>query len=81
MQSVYCWGAVELAKADRLVQVANALIELQRGHIEQLEHAGDDSTSAKIVFDSLVVSLACCVEHRQRLHTAITVEGERVSAA
>ena len=75
MQSVLhvaTWGAVELAKANRQVRITNALIELQRQLLEHLDQAGDDLTSANIVFDSLLVSLSCCVEHRHRLRATVT---------
>jgi hypothetical protein len=75
MQSVLhvaTWGAVELAKANRQVRITNALIELQRQLLEHLDQAGDDLTSANIVFDSLLVSLSWCVEHRHRLRATVT---------
>ena len=81
MKSLYDWAAIELMEADRLVRVANALVELQRLHIEQLEQTGEDSTSARIAFDSLVISLACCVEHRHRVRTVCNANGESSSAA
>jgi hypothetical protein len=81
VKSLYDWAAIELLEADRLVRVASALVELQRIHIEQLEQAGEDSTSARIEFDSLVISLACCVEHRHRIRTVCNANGEPASAA
>ena len=81
VKSLYDWAAIELLEADRLVREANALVELQRLHIEQLERAGEDSTSARIAFDSLVISLACYVEHRHRIRTECNANGEPSSAA
>lgn len=73
MQSMHVGNrnAAELAKAERLVAVTNALIELQRQLLEHLDQAGDDLTSAKIVFDNLLVSLASCVQHRHRLRAIV----------
>lgn len=73
MQSTHIgiWGAVELTKAEREVAVTNALVELQRQLIEHLDQAGDDTSSAKVVFDSLLVSLALSVSHRQWLRSTI----------
>jgi hypothetical protein len=70
-----------LTEADRSVREANALVELQRLHVEQLEQAGEDTTSAKIAFESLLISLACCVEHRHRLHTVFNANGKHSRAA
>ena len=57
MQSVDDWVSVEdLAAADRLVRITNALIELQRELLEHLHETGHDLTSAKTDFDSLLVS-------------------------
>jgi hypothetical protein len=74
MQSINAgiWGAVELAKSDRQVVVANTLVDLQRELVEYLEQAGGDVVSAKIVFDSLLVSLALSVNHRHRLRRTLS---------
>jgi len=68
---VATWGAVELAKADRQVRFTYGLVELQRELLEHLDQVGADLTSANIVFDSLLVSLACCVEQRHRLRATV----------
>lgn len=80
MQSINVgiWGAVELAKSERQVALANTLVDLQRELVEYLEHAGGDIVSAKIVFDSLLLSLALSVNHRHRLRRTIS---EQVDAA
>lgn len=75
MHSVHYWGAVELAKVERLVRVTNALIELQREFIEHLENMGGDLNSAIAVFDGLHAGLASCIADRHRLRTNITVAG------
>ena len=48
---------MEAPEAERRVEVS-ALVECQRHLIEQLERGGNDVTSAKIIFDSLRVSLS-----------------------
>ena len=80
MQSINVgiWGAVELAKSERQVALANTLVDLQRELVEYLEHVGGDIVSAKIVFDSLLLSLALSVNHRHRLRRTIS---EQVDAA
>ena len=80
MQSINVgiWGAVELAKSDRQVAVANTLVDLQRELVEYVEQAGGDVVSAKIVFDSLLLSLALSVNHRHRLRRTLS---EQVEAA
>lgn len=78
MHSVHYWGAVELAKLERLVRVTNALIELQREVIEHFDQAGGDLNSATAVFDGLYAGLASCVADRHRLRTNITVAGYAV---
>jgi hypothetical protein len=68
------WGAVELAKAERRVAVTNFCVELQRELIEHLNLAGGDIGSAKIIFDSLLVSLGLLVADRQRLHEVVRAQ-------
>ena len=75
MHSVHYWGAVELAKLERLVRVTNALIELQREVIEHLIQANGDLNTATAVFEDLYASLASCVADRHRLRANITVAG------
>jgi len=36
--------------------------------LKQLERGGNDVTSAKIILDSLRVSLSLCIHHRHRQH-------------
>ena len=48
---------MEASEAESRVEVS-ALFECQRHPIEQLERGGSDVTSAKIIFDSLRVSLS-----------------------
>ena len=76
MQSTHVgiWGAVELMKVERQVAMTNALVELQRHLIEYLEQSGNDSGCAKDNFDSLLVSLALVVKHRQQLRTHISAQ-------
>ena len=67
---------MEAPEAERRVEEFSVLVECQRRLIEQLERGGNDPTSAKIIFDSLQVSLSlyihdrhwvsCCVGPEQR---------------
>ena len=52
------WGIIELVEAERRIQELNALIECQRQIVEESEQRGYDATSAKIVLESLHVSLS-----------------------
>ena len=65
------WSAIELAEAERRVPEINALIDGQRELIEKLANNGFDITSAKIIFDSLLVSLSLCVQDRARLRSLL----------
>jgi hypothetical protein len=70
--------ADRLAEAERRVPEVNALIDRQRRLIEDLELHGTDLTSAKIVLDSLLVSLSLYVQDRHRLRA--TLNGGRAAA-
>ena len=59
--------ATALAEAERRVPEVNALIDRQRQLIEDMEQHGVDLTSAKIVLDSLLLSLSLSVQDRHRL--------------
>jgi len=70
--------ADRLAEAERRVPEVNALIDRQRQLIEDLELHGIDLTSAKIVLDSLLVSLSLYVQDRHQLRA--TLNGGRAAA-
>ena len=57
----------ELIAAEYLEPEINARIDGQRQVVENLATQGHDITSAKIVLDSLLISLFLCVKERQRL--------------
>ena len=57
----------DLLEAEWGVAEINELIERQRLLIEQLGYEGYDTTSARTVFDSLLVSLALYLQERHRL--------------
>ena len=57
----------KLVQAEYLVPEINACIDEQRQVVENLATQGHDITSAKIVLDSLLMSLFLCVQERQRL--------------
>ena len=72
MQALYIGrnqSGAELAEVEGRVPEINALIDRQRELIEELEQHGVDLTSAKIVLDSLFVSLSLYVKDRHRLRT------------
>ncbi len=84
MQSFYIsdnWRSIELAEAERRVPEINALIDHQREVIDELEQRGIDHTSAKIVLDSLIVTLSLYVQDRHRLRTTLKVGTAEASAA
>ena len=58
---------VELLEAEQRVAECNARIERQRRVIEELGYQAHDTTSEKIVFDSLCVSLSLYLRDRHRL--------------
>jgi hypothetical protein len=74
MQSLRDWGVSELAEAERRVPEINTLIERQRQLIEELERDGHDLTSAKIIFDSLRVSLSLYIHDRHRVRCHVEPE-------
>ena len=74
MHSVHYWGAVELARVERLVRLTNAFIDLQRDLIEYLQQTGEDLSSAKLVFDDLFEGLSSCVAYRHQLRETVSAE-------
>lgn len=69
------------SEAERQVEEFNALIERQRRHIKQLEQRGDDAISAKIIFDSLSVSLSLYMHERHRIHCYVEAEQPKLAFA
>lgn len=69
----------ELAEAECRVPEFNSLIDHQREFIEELERKGVDLASAKIVLDSLLVSLSLSVRERHRLRSILS--GRQAEAA
>jgi hypothetical protein len=64
----------KLVEAEYLVPEINARIDEQRQVVESLATQGHDITSAKIVLESLLVSLFLCVQERQRLRAGDSKE-------
>ena len=64
----------KLVEAEYLVPEINARIDEQRQVVENLATQGHDITSAKIVLESLLVSLFLCVQERQRLRAGDSKE-------
>ena len=71
----------ELLEAEWGVAEINELIERQRLLIEQLGYEGYDTTSARIVFDSLRVSLALYLQERHRLRAVLNSKGAEAHSA
>ena len=70
--------ADQLAEAERRVPEVNALIDRQRQLIEDMELHGTDLTSAKIVLESLLLSLSLYVRDRHQLRAILN--GGRAAA-
>jgi len=66
---------LELLEAEWGVAEINGLIERQRLRIEQLGYEGYDTTSARTVLDSLLVSLALYLQERHRLRVQLNSMG------
>ena len=64
---------IEFLGAERRIAECNALIERQRQVIEKLRGEGCDITSAKIVLDSLYLSLRH-VRVRHRLRARLNIK-------
>ena len=58
--------------AERRVKEISALIEREREIIEESEQRGYDATSAKILYESLLVSLSLSMQVRDRLRSILT---------
>jgi hypothetical protein len=61
-------------EAERGVEEFSALVECQRRFIEQLERGGNDVTSAKIILDSLRVSLSLYIHNWHRVRCYVEPE-------
>lgn len=72
-------GAYDLA--ERRVSETLASIQCQRQLIEELERDGHDLTSARIVLDSLLVSLSLCLQDRHRRRVMLNAKCAAASAA
>ena len=65
---------MEYSEAERRVEKYSARIERQRVLIKQLEKCGADVTSAKIIFDSLSVSLSLSLHDRHRVRCHVEAD-------
>jgi hypothetical protein len=65
----------ELAEVECRVPEINSLIDHQREFIEDLDREGIDPASAKIVLDSLLITLSLSVRERHRLRSILGVRG------
>ena len=66
----------ELAVAGHRVPEINARVDHQRLLIEQLRREGNDTTSAEIVLDSLLLSLFLAAEERHRLGVILNTKAD-----
>jgi hypothetical protein len=64
----------ELAAAERRVPEINECVDRQRQLIGQLGCRGDDTTSAEIMLDSLLLSLFLAAEERHRLRAILNAK-------
>jgi len=71
----------ELLEAEWRVAETNERIECQRLLIEQLGYEGYGTTSARIVFDSLLVSLALYLQERHRVRAVLNSKGAEAHSA
>ena len=71
----------ELLEAEGGVAETNGLIERQRLLIEQLGYEDYDTTSARTVFDSLLVSLALYLQERHRVRAVLNSKGAEAHSA
>ena len=71
----------ELLEAEWGVAEINGHIERQRLLIEQLGYEDYDTTSARTVFDSLLVSLALYLQERHRLRAVLNSKGAEARSA
>ena len=65
---------MKVPETESQVEEFSALVECQRRLIRQLERGGNDATSAKIIFDSLCVSLSLYVHDRHRVRCYVEPE-------
>ena len=71
----------QLVYVERGVREINELIDRQRKLIEKLQESRSDLTSAKIVLDSLIVTLTLHVQKRDQLRSMFNAEMAEVFAA
>ena len=62
------------------VREINELIDRQRKFVEELQESRSDLTSAKIILDSLIVTLALHLQERDQLHAMFNAEMAEVFA-
>ena len=71
----------QLVHVERGVREINELIDRQRKLIEKLQESRSDLTSAKIVLDSLIVTLTLHLQKRDQLRAMFNAEMAEVFAA
>ena len=71
----------QLVHVERGVREINELIDRQRKLIKELHESSSDFTSAKIVLDSLIVTLTLHLQKRDQLRAMFNAEMAEVFAA
>ena len=74
-------SVAQLVHVEWGVREINELIDRQRELIEELEESRSDLTSAKIVLDSLIVTLTLHLQERDQLRAMFNAEMAEVFAA
>ena len=71
----------QLVHVEWVVRELNELVDRQRKLIEKLQESRSDLTSAKIVLDSLIVTLTLHLQKRDQLRSMFNAEMAEVFAA
>ena len=71
----------QLVHVESVVRELNELVDRQRKLIEKLQESRSDFTSAKIVLDSLIVTLTLHLQKRDQLRSMFNAEMAEVFAA
>jgi hypothetical protein len=72
---------MKVPETEGQVEEFSALVECQRRLIGNLERGGNDATSAKIIFDSLCVSLSLYIHDRHRVRCYVEPERSEMAPA
>jgi hypothetical protein len=81
MQPAHKHLVTKLAEAGRRVLEFNTRVDEQRQLLENLAAQGQDTMSAQIVFDSLLISVFLHVQERHRLDMMLNDQAAQSNAA